>query len=77
VEAALAYLRVHSNPAFTLGCRATPLVMNHDLRLSRGLCPGQMVIAIADPCPRRMNEAANSWILYARRPGPLDPDGAR
>ena len=42
-----------------------------------GFCPGQMVIAIADPCPAAyMNEAANSWILYGIRPGPIDPYGS-
>ena len=36
-----------------------------------------MVIAIAVPCPAAyMNEAANSWILYGMRPGPIDPYGS-
>ena len=42
-----------------------------------GMCPGQLVIAIADPCPAAyMNEASNSWVLMGASAASLDPYGA-
>jgi hypothetical protein len=41
-----------------------------------GICPGQLVIAIADACPAAyMNEASNSWVLMGARAAPIDPFG--
>jgi hypothetical protein len=42
-----------------------------------GICPDQLVIAIADPCPAAyMNEASNSWVLMGASAASLDPYGA-
>ena len=77
-DAALAYLRANANPAFTLDCPGN--AYGHEAMTcinTAGFCSGSMVIAIADPCPAAyMNEAANSWILYGIRPGPIDPYGS-
>lgn len=41
-----------------------------------GVCPGQLVIAIADACPAAyMNEASNSWVLMGVSSRPIDPYG--
>jgi hypothetical protein len=41
-----------------------------------GVCPGQHIIAIADPCAAAyMNEAHNSWVLAGKLPGEIDPYG--
>jgi hypothetical protein len=77
-DAALAYLRANADPAFTLECPGNAYgheAMTCEYRA--GFCPGQMVIAIADPCPAAyMNEASNSWVVAGIRAGPIDPYGA-
>jgi hypothetical protein len=41
-----------------------------------GVCAGEAVIAIADPCPAAyMNEASNSWVLEGKSTAPIDPYG--
>jgi hypothetical protein len=77
-DAALAYLRANADPAYTLECPGN--AFGHEAMTCAyraGFCPGQMVIAITDPCPAAyMNEAANSWIVSGIRPGTIDPYGA-
>jgi hypothetical protein len=42
-----------------------------------GVCPGQAVIIIADPCPAAYkNEAWNSLLAVGLAWGPVDPYGA-
>lgn len=75
--AALAYLTAYAYPGFTLECPG-----NAEGREGMtcknwpGVCPGQLVIAIADPCPAAyMNEASNSWVLMGASTAPEDPYG--
>jgi hypothetical protein len=42
-----------------------------------GVCAGEHLISIADPCPEAyMNEASNSWVLTGAADAPIDPYGA-
>jgi len=42
-----------------------------------GACPGESLIAIADPCAHAyMNEASNSWVLTGQSSAPIAPYGA-
>jgi hypothetical protein len=42
-----------------------------------GVCPGEQVIAISDPCPAAyMNEASNSWVLLGESSASIDPYGS-
>lgn len=74
---ALAWLRSHAAPGFTFECPG--YAHGHEGMTCvniAGLCPGQKVIAIADPCPAAyMNEAHNSWIALGQASGPVDPYG--
>jgi hypothetical protein len=76
--AALAYLAAHAYPGFTFECPGYAL--GHQGMTCKdwpGVCPGQLVIAIADPCPAAyMNEASNSWVLMGASTAPEDPYGA-
>jgi hypothetical protein len=76
--AALAYLAAHAYPGFTLECPGN--AQGHEGMTCKdwpGLCPGQLVIAIADPCPAAyMNEASNSWMLMGASDSPEDPYGS-
>lgn len=76
--AALAWLASHSAPGFQFVCPGNAL--GHEAMTCvnvRGLCPGERLITIADPCPAAyMNEASNSWVQTHLRAGRLDPYGA-
>jgi hypothetical protein len=74
---ALAYLEAHAAPGFRFECpgwadgRQAMTCIN-----IAGLCAGEELIAIADPCPAAyMNEASNSWVLTGRSHAPIDPYG--
>jgi hypothetical protein len=75
--AALAWLRAHAAPGFSLECPG--YAQGHQAMTCENVaavCPGQSLIVIADPCPAAYeNEASNSWVLSGRREGPLDPYG--
>lgn len=76
--AAEAWISAHAAPGFRVDCPAGAL--GHEAMTCvdlAGLCPGQRIIEIADPCPAAyMNEAHNSWILTGLATGRLDPYGA-
>jgi hypothetical protein len=76
--AAVAYDTAYAYPGFTVVCPGNALGrQGMTCKDEPGVCPGALVIAIADPCPAAyMNEAANSWVLMGAAPGPLDPYGA-
>jgi hypothetical protein len=75
--AALAYLRVHAAPGFTLSCPGfayghQAMTCNHNPQV----CPRSREIVIADPCPAAyMNEASNSWVLLGLSSDRIDPYG--
>ena len=76
--AALAYLAAYSAPGFTFECPGYAL--GHEAMTcinEPGACPGESLIAIADPCAHAyMNEASNSWVLTGQSSAPIDPYGA-
>lgn len=76
--AALAWLSSHAAPGFTFLCPGD--AHGHQAMTCvdvAGYCPGQRLIAIADPCPAAyMNEAHNSWVLTGMASGSLDPYGS-
>jgi len=76
--AALAYLTAYSAPGFTFECPGYAL--GHEAMTcinEPGACPGESLIAIADPCAHAyMNEASNSWVLTGQSSAPIDPYGA-
>jgi hypothetical protein len=80
-DAALAYLSIHANPEFTFTCPGSA-DGNEAMTCVNvpGLCEGEHVIVINDPCPAAyMNEAYNSqsWSdAEARFTRPIDPYGA-
>jgi hypothetical protein len=71
---AIAYLRVHANPIYTIECPG--YAYGHEAMTCTNhapQCPGSYLIAIADPCPAAyMNEAVNSYADGRQ----LDPYGA-
>jgi hypothetical protein len=75
--AALAYLAAYSAPGFTFACPGYAL--GHEAMTCMnepGACPGENLIAIADPCAHAyMNEASNSWVLTGQSSAPIDPYG--
>ena len=75
--AAVAYLTAYAYPGFTLECPGNAEGREGmTCKYWPGVCPGQLVIAIADPCPAAyMNEAANSWVLMGVSKAPEDPYG--
>jgi hypothetical protein len=75
--AAVAYLQTHAAPGFVFECPGGALGHQAMTCINvAGVCPGQHLIAIADPCTAAyMNEAHNSWVLEGRLPGPIDPYG--
>lgn len=76
--AAEAWIATHAAPGFRVLCPADAL--GHQAMTCAdvaGLCPGQRIITIADPCPAAyMNEAHNSWIVTGLARGRLDPYGS-
>lgn len=76
--AALAWLSTHAAPGFTFLCPGD--AHGHQAMTCvnvAGYCPGERIIAIADPCPAAyMNEAHNSWVLTGMASGSLDPYGS-
>jgi hypothetical protein len=74
---AIAYLRAHAAPGFTVECPGN--AFGHQAMTCvniAGYCPGQRIIAIAVACPASwMNEASNSWVLTGRSTMALDPYG--
>lgn len=75
--AALAYLEAFAYPGFTFECPGNALGHAGMTCLNEpGVCVGQAVIAISDPCPAAyMNEASNSWVLEGKSTAPIDPYG--
>lgn len=77
-SAALEWLSAHSAPGFRFECPGYAL--GHQAMTcvdAAGVCPGERLIVIADPCPAAyMNEAHNSWILTGLAAGRLDPYGS-
>ena len=75
--AALAYLAAYSAPGFAFQCPGYAL--GHEAMTcinEPGACPGEDLIAIADPCAHAyMNEASNSWVLTGKSTAPIDPYG--
>lgn len=74
---ALAYLKAHAAPGFTLEC---PGWADGHQAMScdnvPGICPGTKLIAISMPCPAAyMNEASNSWVLVGASHTAIDPYG--
>ena len=61
--AAVAYLSAHAFPGFTFECPGNAQGREGMTCLNEpGVCPGEAIIAIAEPCPAAyMNEASNSW----------------
>jgi hypothetical protein len=74
----VAYLRAHAAPGFSVQCPGYAL--GHQAMTCidvAGVCPGQHLIGIADPCPAAyMNEASNSYRLEGLSDAPIDPYGA-
>ena len=75
--AAVAYLSTYAYPGFMFECPANALGREAMTCLNEaGVCAGEAVIAIADPCPAAyMNEASNSWVLEGKSTAPIDPYG--
>jgi hypothetical protein len=75
--AALAYLYAYAHPGFTIECPGNALGHEGMTCLNQpGVCPGEAIIAVADPCPAAyMNEASNSWVLEGDSTAPIDPYG--
>jgi hypothetical protein len=73
----VAYLSAYAYPGYTYQCPGNALGRQAMTCMNEaGVCPGAMVIAIADPCPAAyMNEASNSWVLAGRSTAPIDPYG--
>jgi hypothetical protein len=76
--AAIAYDEAYADPSFSIECPGNAFGQGAMTCMDEpGYCPGQLVIAIADPCPAAyMNEASNSWVLVGARTGAIDPFGA-
>jgi hypothetical protein len=77
--AALAYLAANAAPGFTFECPGSADGHQAMTCINNSLCPGEHLIAIADPCPAAyMNEAynSNSWSdSLGEFTRPLDPYG--
>lgn len=75
--AALAYLKAHAAPGFTLECPG--YAEGHQAMTCMniaGVCPGAKLIAISVPCAAAyMNESSNSWVLTGESNAPIDPYG--
>ena len=77
-SSALSYLAAHSAPGFQFVCRPGSALGHQAMTCIdvAGVCPGERLIAIANPCAAAyMNEASNSWVLLDLRSGPIDPYG--
>jgi hypothetical protein len=77
-DAALAYLAAYSAPGFVFECPGGALGHQAMTCINEpGVCAGEQLIAISDPCPAAyMNEASNSWVLTGASSAPIDPYGA-
>lgn len=74
--AAISYLEAHADPVFHIECPGYAEGQAAMTCANEAPCPGQYVIAIADPCPAAyMNEANNSYIILGLLSGILDPYG--
>jgi hypothetical protein len=75
--AAIAYLDAHAAPGFTFECPGNSLGHQAMTCINvPGVCPGEKLIAITDPCPAAyMNEASNSYSLQHLSDAPIDPYG--
>jgi hypothetical protein len=77
--AALAYLAANANPEFSFECPGLADGNEAMTCINNALCPGEHLIAIADPCPAAyMNEAynSNSWSdALGEFTRPIDPYG--
>jgi len=77
--AALAYLAANANPEFSFECPGSADGHEAMTCINNALCPGEHLIAIADPCPAAyMNEAynSNSWSdTLGEFTRPIDPYG--
>ncbi len=76
--AALAYLSAYAYPGAVLECPAYAVGKEAMTCYNEpGICAGELLIAIAEPCPAAyMNEASNSWVVMGRSTAPIDPYGA-
>jgi hypothetical protein len=78
--AALAYLASNANPEFSFQCPGYADGHEAMTCINNASCPGEHLIAIADPCPAAyMNEAynSNSWSdSLGEFTRPIDPYGA-
>jgi hypothetical protein len=75
---ALAYLQAHAAPGFTFACPGNALGHQGMTCVDvAGICPGEHLIAIADPCPAAyMNEASNSRVFAGLSDTAIDPYGS-
>lgn len=76
--AALAYLAAHAAPGYIFVCPG--YAYGHEAMTcdnAPSVCPGELEIVIADPCPvAYMNEASNSMVIAHLSSAPIDPYGA-
>jgi hypothetical protein len=76
--AAIAYLTQHAPSFFSIVCPGD--AQGHEAMTcvnDPGVCPGQDIIVINDPCPAAyMNEASNAWVLLGLAKAVIDPYGA-
>jgi hypothetical protein len=77
-DAALAYLSAYAAPGFSFECPG--YAEGHEgmtCTNEPGVCPGENLIAINNPCPQAyMNEASNSWVAVGLSDAPIDPYGS-
>jgi hypothetical protein len=77
-DAALAYLSAYAAPGFSFECPG--YAEGHEgmtCMNEPGVCPGENLIAINNPCPQAyMNEASNSWVAVGLSDAPIDPYGS-
>lgn len=77
-QAAIAYLIAHAAPGFRFVCPG--YAMGHQAMTCHnmaGICPGEDLIVIADPCPAAYeNEAWNSLLAVGLVSGRVDPYGS-
>jgi hypothetical protein len=77
-DAALAYLSAYAAPGFSFECPG--FAEGHEgmtCMNEPGVCPGENLIAINNPCPQAyMNEASNSWVAVGLSDAPIDPYGS-
>jgi len=75
--AALEYLQLYAAPGFRFVCPGYALGADALTCIDYpGVCPGEKLIIIHDPCPvAYMNEASNSWVIQDLLDVPIDQYG--